>query len=282
MPRSASVHDESPHARVARRLRSAAGPSAAGAVAQTLRQPASPARPAGRRPRLHVAQPVASRSPPRSPSARGACCCGCRRAGRSSTNSSAWANSSPRQAPLTAAIRRVAWTHPPHSQSSGEGARAPTSTPTSQTSHRRAVHFTVMNPPGSRKDRVTPAKNTASPERKTPELQGHALGIVDRPADCETLTKSLISGDFPSARIIVLQGADGMRRLQAIMDGSRWGESVEEFLEYGARELQAGHCVVCVEVHDAVEAQTVAAISTQHGGHHICHLGSVVDARLTA
>jgi len=50
--------DCGPDARVARRARSAAGCSAAGAIAEAVLQPALPARPAGRRPRLHVAQPV--------------------------------------------------------------------------------------------------------------------------------------------------------------------------------------------------------------------------------
>lgn len=117
--------------------------------------------------------------------------------------------------------------------------------------------------------------------RELPKLQGHTLGFVDTQAECEAMTQALNKAGFPEAKIIILHGEAEMHLLESLMDGSSWGESAEEVLKQGTIELHNGHFVVCIEVQNADEAATVAAISTQCGVRSVYHFGILVDTRLT-
>ena len=117
--------------------------------------------------------------------------------------------------------------------------------------------------------------------QESPKAPGHTLGFVDTPTERETMTRALNQAGFPDEKITTFHGADGVHLLTQMMEGSLWGESAEEALKQGTEELRVGHSVVCVQVHGAEEAATVADISTQHGGHSIYHFGTLVDTRLT-
>ena len=115
----------------------------------------------------------------------------------------------------------------------------------------------------------------------TPELQGHTVAFVDTDAACDAVMQALNAAGFRDAKLQVLWGEDGLHLLERIADASAWGETAEEVLKRGEIELRIGHSLVFVEVQNAAEADTVAAISTQHGAHSIYHFGLFVDTRLT-
>jgi hypothetical protein len=95
------------------------------------------------------------------------------------------------------------------------------------------------------------------------------------------MTQALNKAGFADTSITVIHGEDEVSLLERLMNGSSWGESVEEVLKQGTLELRSNHYVVCIEVKDAEEADTVAAVSTQCGVHGIYHFGMLVDTRLT-
>ena len=117
--------------------------------------------------------------------------------------------------------------------------------------------------------------------QELPKLQGHTIGFVDTHAECEAMVQALNKAGFSEAAITVFHGEDEVHLLESLMDGSSWGESAEEVLKQGTLELRSGHFVVCVEVKNADEAATVAAVSTRCGVHGIYHFGIMVDTRLT-
>lgn len=117
--------------------------------------------------------------------------------------------------------------------------------------------------------------------QELPKLQGHTIGFVETHAECEAMIQALNKAGFSDATITVFHGAEEVPLLESLMDGSSWGESAEEVLKQGTLELRSGHFVVCIEVQNAEEADTVAAISTQCGVHGIYHFGVLVDTRLT-
>jgi hypothetical protein len=125
--------------------------------------------------------------------------------------------------------------------------------------------------------------NVAPPDdvQELPQLQGHTIGFVDTQAECEAMTLALNQAGFSNAAITVLHGEVEVPLLESLMDGSSWGESAEEVLKQGTLELRSGHSVVCIEVQNAEEAATVAAVSTQCGVRSIYHFGIMVDTRLT-
>lgn len=125
--------------------------------------------------------------------------------------------------------------------------------------------------------------NVAQPVdiQEMPKLQGHTIGFADTRVDCEAMTQALNKAGFSDAVITILHGAEEVPLLESLMDGSSWGESAEEVLKQGTLELRSGHSVVCIEVQNAHEAATVAAVSTQCGVHSIYHFGILVDTRLT-
>jgi len=95
------------------------------------------------------------------------------------------------------------------------------------------------------------------------------------------MNQALNQAGFSDGCIQVWQGKEGLESLQAMLDGSLWGESAEEVLKQGTDELRGGHFVACIEIHSAREAATAAEISTQYGCHGIYHFGKLVDTRLT-
>lgn len=125
--------------------------------------------------------------------------------------------------------------------------------------------------------------NVAQPEdvQKLPDLQGHTIGFVDTHAECEAMTQALNKAGFADTAITVFHGEEGVPLLESLMKGSSWGESAAEVLKQGTLELRSDHYVVCIEVKNAEEAATVAAVSTQCGVHSIYHFGVLVDTRLT-
>lgn len=125
--------------------------------------------------------------------------------------------------------------------------------------------------------------NVAQPDevQELPKLQGHTIGFVDTHAECEAMTLALNKAGFADDAITVFHGEEDVPLLVSLMDGSSWGESAEEVLKQGTLELRSGHSVVCIEVQNAYEAATVAAISAQCGVHNIYHFGILVDTRLT-
>lgn len=118
--------------------------------------------------------------------------------------------------------------------------------------------------------------------QESPTARGHTIGFVETQSECAALILALNQAGYPGAQIMVFDGEAGVPLLESMLEGSLWGESAEEVLKQGTMELRDGHSVVCVEVQDAEEAATVAAVSTQHGGYSVYHFGSLVDTRLTA
>ena len=114
-----------------------------------------------------------------------------------------------------------------------------------------------------------------------PVLKGHTIGFADTPAVCVAMAQALNKAGFPDARILMLHGAVEIPALERLMGGSSWGESAEKLLTQGTAELRNDHSVVCVEVQNAEQAATVAAISTQCGVRSIYHFGDFVDTQLT-
>jgi hypothetical protein len=115
-----------------------------------------------------------------------------------------------------------------------------------------------------------------------PELQGHAIGIVNTLPECDAVVGALDVAGFSEARTLVFLGDDGIQLVQRMLEGSRWGEASEKYLNECVAELTRGHCVVSVPVENTNEATAVAAIMTQFGGHGVNYFGSVVDTRLTS
>jgi hypothetical protein len=114
-----------------------------------------------------------------------------------------------------------------------------------------------------------------------PNVQGHTIGFVDSWSACQAITDRLNEGGIDSDRVVAFQGNEGIAAWDRLLEGSRWGESVDDVLKEGLSELRLGHCVLLVEVGDDKEAALVASISTQHGGHGIHHFGLLIDTRLT-
>lgn len=121
----------------------------------------------------------------------------------------------------------------------------------------------------------------AQAQELIPRLQGHTVGFADSLAVSHAMAVAINKAGFPNSSIVVLHGEKGIQLLEGILDGSSWGESAETIRMQGAIELGNGHCVVCVDVHNAEEADTVAAVSTQCGVRSIYHFGMLVDTRLT-
>lgn len=117
--------------------------------------------------------------------------------------------------------------------------------------------------------------------QQMPVLKGHTVGFADTPAVFAAMTQALNKAGFSNARILVLHGAAEIPALERLLEGSSWGESAEKLLTQGRAELRRDHSVVCVEVQNAEQAATVAAVSTQCGVRSIYHFGAFVDTRLT-
>ena len=118
--------------------------------------------------------------------------------------------------------------------------------------------------------------------QEPPTAPGHTIGFIETQIACEALLQSLKIEGFSDAQIMVLHGEAAIPLLESMLEGSLWGESAEEVLKQGTVELHGGQTVVCVEVQDAEEAATVAAVSTKHGGYSVYHFGLLIDTRLTA
>lgn len=117
--------------------------------------------------------------------------------------------------------------------------------------------------------------------QELPQLQGHAIGIVDSDEACSHLASALTAGGFSSDKVLIFQGEDGVELINRMMAGQTWGESSEHFLMQCLIELNQGHSVVSVEVEDEAEASAVAAIATQFGAHSMYHFGLLTDTQLT-
>jgi hypothetical protein len=147
----------------------------------------------------------------------------------------------------------------------------------------RTVQYKFMAPCGYSRTRRISVTSTP-PLNEDQELEsprGHTIGFIDSSGECDALTSTLNQAGFPNSAISIWRGDEGVRLLEQMLTGSLWGEVAEVTLKQGRLELQNGHAVVCIAVHDAAEAEMVAAISLRHGGRNVCHFGFFVDTRLT-
>ena len=111
--------------------------------------------------------------------------------------------------------------------------------------------------------------------------QGHVIGYVDSPAQCDAIVTALIEAGIKKERIIALNGEEGLGLLRAMMEGSQWGEEAEVTLRQSEHELVNGSYVLCIDAEERDDALSIAKIAQQHGGYRFNHFGILVDETLT-
>lgn len=125
---------------------------------------------------------------------------------------------------------------------------------------------------------VTPLQDKG---QEMPPAQGHAIGFVDTPEDCDAVVRSLNALGFPDSAMLMLAGEDGIQLLKRMMRDSLWGEADQTVLQRGLKELELGHYVLIIQVNDREEGLVAAKAAAQHGGHSFTHFGALVDDQLT-
>ena len=85
-----------------------------------------------------------------------------------------------------------------------------------------------------------------------------------------------------ASKITSLYGEDGIHLLERLKENTFFfGDSEDDIIQLGIRELKQGHYAAAVEVADYQQASQIARLATPLGGHGFSYFGTWVSEQLT-
>ena len=111
---------------------------------------------------------------------------------------------------------------------------------------------------------------------------GKAIGFISSKAEMDAFVEAVQAAGFSAAKITSLYGEDGIHLLERLKENTFFfGDSEDDIIQLGIRELRQGHYAAAVEVADYQQAAQIASLATPHGGHGFSYFGTWVSEQLT-
>lgn len=125
-------------------------------------------------------------------------------------------------------------------------------------------------------------KTTSELEKELASPTGKVIGFIDSTNDFEQFTEAVRKAGFPESSITSLYGEEGIHLLERLQDHSFFfGDSEDNIIQLGIRELAEGHFATAVEVANHSQAAQVASLAKRFGGHGFSYFGVWVNEQLT-
>lgn len=112
-----------------------------------------------------------------------------------------------------------------------------------------------------------------------PELK--VIGVIDSEVEFEAVNRALNAAGYADSKISVLHGQDGVDLMERLREIAFFGDFERAVADQAIKELQEGHYVLAVSVHDRDEAVRIANIAEPHGGHGFTYFGRWINEQLT-
>lgn len=114
-----------------------------------------------------------------------------------------------------------------------------------------------------------------------PIPEGKVYGIIDSPANFEAFTDSLQRAGYPPEKITSVHGEEGLALLKRLKEHSFFfGDGEDRLIKRSMHELEDGHFVVAVDVHNRDEALHVVELARGRG-HSFGYFGRWINEELT-
>ena len=111
---------------------------------------------------------------------------------------------------------------------------------------------------------------------------GKVIGFIDGKVEFEAFAEAVQAAGFPAAKITSLYGEDGIHLLQRLKkDSFFFGDSEDDVIRLGIKELGQGHYAAAVDVADHEQAVQIASLAKPHGGHGFSYFGLWVSEPLS-
>jgi len=118
-------------------------------------------------------------------------------------------------------------------------------------------------------------------EEQLPPLEGRLIGFANTKPELDAVLQALHSLGYSDSRITVLSGPEGIDRLTHLDEEFFFSDPEYRVIEFGLKELEAGHFSIGVEVEDRDAAARITDLATSVGGHSFQYIGVWVSERLS-
>jgi len=125
---------------------------------------------------------------------------------------------------------------------------------------------------------VKPFKDS---EQDTPPPEGRLIGFANTKEELDAVVGAFHSAGCDDSRITILAGETGIERLKNLDDSFFFSDPEYQVVEFGLKELEAGHYSIGVEVDDRDSAAALSELATRFGGHSFQYIGPWVSERFT-
>jgi len=118
-------------------------------------------------------------------------------------------------------------------------------------------------------------------EEQLPPLEGRLIGFANTKPELDAIVDALHSQGYSDSRITVMSGPEGIHRLTHLDEEFFFSDPEYQAIEFGLKELEAGHFLVAIEVEDRDAAARITELATSRGGHSFQYIGVWVSERLS-
>lgn len=118
-------------------------------------------------------------------------------------------------------------------------------------------------------------------EQGTPPPEGRLIGFANTKAELDAVVGAFHAAGYDDSRITILAGEAGIERLKNLDNSFFFSDPEYQVIEFGLKELEAGHYSVGVEVDDRDSAAALTEMATRLGGHSFQYIGPWVSERFT-
>jgi hypothetical protein len=118
-------------------------------------------------------------------------------------------------------------------------------------------------------------------EQDVPRPEDRLVGFVNTKAEKDAIVEALHEAGYPDSKIMVLFDKRGIEQLKQLHEKFFFSDPEYQVIEFGIKELQAGHYCLSVEVEDRDAAAAITDLATRLGGHGFQYIGLWVTERLS-
>lgn len=112
-----------------------------------------------------------------------------------------------------------------------------------------------------------------------PSPEGKLIGFVNTKSELDAVIEAFHSAGYDNSRITVLTGEEAIEQLKNLDEKFFFSDPEYQIIEFGLKELKAGHYSIGVEVEDRDSAATLSGLAERRGGHGFQYIGTWVSGR---